>query len=63
MKTYTFTLIEEAHASCVIVTAETEEDCKEKYFMKYPKRKDDSRLVILEGDNMVGFQLREKNNG
>lgn len=60
MKIFTFTFIEENHASCVVVTAETEEDCKEKYFMKYPERKDDSRLVILEGDNMIGFQLREK---
>lgn len=60
MVTFTFTFIEEAHASCVVVTAETEEDCKEKYFMKYPERKDSPYLDIYEGDDGPSFILVRK---
>jgi hypothetical protein len=60
MKTFTFTFIEEGHGSIAVVTAETEEDCKEKYFMKYPERKEHPGLVIKEGDHNYGFSLEPK---
>lgn len=57
MKTFTFTFIEPGHGSIVVVTAETKADCEEKYFMKYPERKDSPLLVIEEGDQDYGFAL------
>lgn len=49
METLTFIFIEEGHASKAVVTAETAEECKEKYFMKYPERKNHPGLTIHNG--------------
>lgn len=60
MKTFTFTFIEEGHGSIAVVTAETEKDCREKYFLKYPDRLDSPGLDVLEGDHDYGFALTPK---
>jgi hypothetical protein len=61
MKSVTFTFIEDGHASRAIVTAETFDECKEKYFLKYPERKDSADLQIETGDQGdINFYLVKK---
>jgi hypothetical protein len=60
MKTMTFIFIEDGHASASVITAETEYECSEKYFIKYPERKGDSRLHVKRGDQMPTFKIEQR---
>jgi hypothetical protein len=73
METRTFIFIdqENGHFSKSVVTAETKEECNEKYFLKYPERQGDDRVEVFEGDredlvpalSAVNYPLNCKNCG
>jgi hypothetical protein len=60
MKTMTVLFTEEDHISNAIITAETKEECVEKYFLKYPDRRlyiGTDQLVVMDGAVEMTFGL------